>query len=57
MPMMKMMTVEDASAVREKKNSSGKFLLGDIATEPAFPNERKILSKTYAGQASSRSDT
>ena len=51
-PMIKMMTVEDASAVREKKNSSGKFRLGDIATEPAFlrrgaDGELRMRSCTY----------
>jgi len=36
MPMIKMMTVKDATAVREKKSSSGMFFFGDMANERTF---------------------
>ena len=36
MPMIKMMTVKDATAVREEKKRSGKFFFGKMAKERTF---------------------
>ena len=46
MPMIKMMTVKDATAVREKKSSSGMFFFGDMANEMTFLQYRMIPNKT-----------
>ena len=46
MPMINMMTVKDATAVREKKSSSGICFFGDMANERTFPDYRGFIRKT-----------